>query len=382
MTGLKLKNYDTFAHTRDGIKLAEVKVLASKTNSGEQRRNVISDKAKESIYTELSVLLSAGVNLKSALELLTIQQPKKAARLVLLDVQDKIVRGSGLAEAMKCYRTFSAYEFHSVQIGEETGRLPAVLAELAGFYKRRIRQRRQLIQVLSYPVIVLTTAIGAVAFMLSFIVPMFSDVFMRFGGELPWLTKVIIKLSGIIRDNFIYFAVFVMLFALFVKGANKKSWFKKATGIFLMRLPIVGPIARGVFLARMCGALSLLTNAKVPLVQAIVLVRNMIDFYPIQASLEQVERDLLSGYSLHESLANFNLYDQRMVTLLKVGEETGRLDSFFERMAGLYNDETEHRSSILGTVLEPAIIIFLGAIVGLVLMAMYLPLFELGMSFQ
>jgi type IV pilus assembly protein PilC len=145
---------------------------------------------------------------------------------------------------------------------------------------------------------------------------------------------------------------------------------------------VVGPVVRGVHLARLCGSLALLTSARVPLVQAISLVRQMVGFYPVQHSLEQVERDLLAGMSLHGSLSRFPVYDRRLVTLLRVGEESGKLDAFFSRPAAQYSEEVEHRSAVLGSALEPVIIIFLGAVVGLVLMAMYLPLFELGTNLQ
>jgi hypothetical protein len=117
-------------------------------------------------------------------------------------------------------------------------------------------------------------------------------------------------------------------------------------------------------------------------VQAIALVRQMVGFHPVQHSLEQVERDLFAGMSLHGSLSRFPVYDRRLVTLLRVGEESGQLDVFFSRLATQYNEEVEHHSAVLGSALEPVIIIFLGAVVGLVLMAMYLPLFELGTNLQ
>ncbi|MDJ1497756.1 type II secretion system F family protein [Cytophagaceae bacterium DM2B3-1] len=338
----------------------------------------INDKFKESFYLELSVLLSAGVDIKGSLELLEDQQSKAKLKDLIRNIRESIISGASVSEAVRQTEHFSAYEFYSLQIGEETGKLTQVLTELAAYYTKKLKQRRQMMQALSYPIIVLSTSVGAVGFMLRFIVPMFSDVFKRFGGELPYLTAQIIKLSKALESYGWTLLVLIALIVAFVRMNKQKEWFQRHSTRLILKLPIVGEIVRRVYLARLCSSFALLIGARVPLLQAIGLVRKMINFYPIATSLEQVEKDILQGELFHKSLSRFPVYDAKMIALLKVGEEVNQLDFFFDKLAVQNNEEVEHRSALLSSALEPMIIIFLGLIVGVILVAMYLPLFQLS----
>ena len=340
----------------------------------------LSDKLKESFYLELSILLTAGVDIKAALELLGGQQRKQKYKVLFNSIKEQIISGSSLSEATKYSGYFTAYEYYSLRIGEETGKLAQVLSDLANYFNRKIKQRRQLIQALSYPVIVLVTSFGAVAFMISFIVPMFSDVFKRFGGELPYITKVIISLSAFLRQYswLLLFVVFSSI--LSIRFVKNRDWFQHYSSWFLLKLPIMGTIIRKVYLSRLSSSFGLLISSKVPLLQAIQLVEQMIQFYPISQSLKQIEEDALHGVSLYKSMEKHSIYDARMLALIKVGEEVNKLDFFFYNLASQYNEEVEYQSSVMSSALEPFIIIFLGAVVGIILLAMYLPLFQLSTS--
>jgi type IV pilus assembly protein PilC len=338
----------------------------------------ISDKFKESLYLELSILVSAGVDIRAALELLEKQQTNKKFTALYLDLKNKVIGGLSISEAFKSTSHFTAYEYYSLQIGEETGKITNVLQELAAFYSKKLKQRRQLIQALSYPVIVIFTSVVAIVFMFNFIVPMFSDIFKRFGGDLPYITKVIVGLSVFFQNNLLYMLLVLVGFVLMIQLNKKKVWYRKYSSIVTARLPIFGAIVTRVHLARCCSSFGLLVGSKVPLLQAIRLVKQMIDYYPISTSLDKIEADILQGESLHKSLSKFAIYDPRMVALVKVGEEVNKLDFFFNKLSAQYNDEIEYRASILSSALEPFIIIFLGLMVGIILIAMYLPLFQLS----
>jgi type IV pilus assembly protein PilC len=340
--------------------------------------NVFGDKVKEAFYMELSILIGAGVDIKAALELLCKQQKKNNVKVIITDIKDKIISGYSFSEAAKTTGYFTSYEYYSLRIGEESGKTTEILVELAAYYTKKLKQKRQIIQALSYPILVLGTSLGAVGFMLTFIVPMFSDVFKRFGGDLPYITKVIINLSKGLSDNILFILATLLAIGWAVWFMRRYEWYKKYSSNLLLSLPVVGGMMRRIYLAQMCGSFTLLLGAKVPLLQAIELVRQMISFYPIYTSLKEVEKDILTGLSLHESLEKFPVYDPRLVTLLKVGEEVNKLELFFQKLTTQYNEEVEYQASILSSVLEPFIIIFLGLVVGTVLVAMYLPLFELS----
>lgn len=337
----------------------------------------LSDKQKEAVYLELGLLLGAGVDVKAALDL-QVQQYTGAVQTTLSEIRAQVLAGSSISAAVQASGKFTPYEYFSLQIGEESGRLVSILQELASYYTRKIKQRRQITQALAYPVVVMTTALGAVLFMLNFIVPMFSDVFRRFGGKLPQLTQLIVELSVFVREHWPQGAV---LFAILLAAnfrLRKTPAYQRLAGNAVLRMPIVGPIVRRVYLARLCSSLALLSGAHIPLLQALELARQMLGFPPIATALQTVEHNVMQGAALHTSLQAFSIFDARMIALLKVGEEVNKLDYFFGVLAQQYTEEVEHRTSLLSTTLEPLIIIFLGLVVGTILIAMYLPIFQMS----
>lgn len=341
----------------------------------------MSDKKKEAFYLELSILLAAGVDIKTAFELITEGHAKEKDRNFFERMKERIVGGTTLSEAMQQTGFFSAYEYHSIQIGEETGKLHTVLKELARFYREKIRQRRQLISALTYPAVVILTSVGAIFFMLNFIVPMFEDIFKRFGGDLPWITAMILNISAVFATYFYLFILIVIAGTVFILSQRKKEWFRKHSIRLVLNIPLIGEVIRKIYLSRFCHAMTLLIGSRIPMLRAISLTRQMINFYPVETALAQVETDVLKGMPLHQSLSNFLFFPKRMISLIKVGEEVNQLDLFFNKIADQYHEEVEYQAGVLSTLIEPFIIIFLGLIVGIILVAMYLPLFQLSSTF-
>jgi len=153
--------------------------------------NKFSDKQKESFYLELKNMLEAGFDIRTSLDLIENNFKNQSHKKIIRALKEAVIMGSTLSEALKRENDFSTYEYYSIQIGEETGRLGKVLEELSLYYSKKLKQRRQFISAISYPIVIVLTSIAAIFFMLYFIVPMFMDVFSRFGGELPVLTESI-----------------------------------------------------------------------------------------------------------------------------------------------------------------------------------------------
>ena len=340
--------------------------------------NSFSNKKKEAFYTELSVLLNAGISLKEALSLLEEEQKKRTDKALLTTIVEDLILGKSFSDSIKAFKDFTEYEYYSIKIGEETGTLQKVTEELGLFFRRRNEQRRNVMNALSYPIVVLITAMLAVLFMLRYVVPMFADIFKQHQVELPWLTKMVINASNIFQDYF--WVIVVLLLALFIarKVVSKKIWYKKYASKLLLKIPFIGELLRKMYIGQFTQAVALLTTAKVPVLNSIQLTKKMIDFYPLQTALHDVESKILSGNSLSESLKPHKVFDNKMVSLLRVAEETNQNEFIFERLTTQYNDEIQYKSKMLSTVLEPLIIVFLGAFVAVILIAMYLPMFTLS----
>lgn len=340
------------------------------------------DKKKEYLYMELSSLLQAGINLKSSLELVATDQQKAQDKALFKQIQEVVLKGTSLSKGLQETGKFSLYEVYSLQIGEETGKIIEVLSDLAKYYQNKIRQRRKIVSALTYPCIVMATSLGAVFFMLKFVVPMFGDVFKRFGGELPWVTAKIINISQALENSFFYIVLLFGLIVAFVVTSRNKEWFRRSASSTLLKIPVVGSLVQKIYLARFANVMRLLINARLPLLRAIALVRQMIAYYPVEASLQKIEQDIMNGKSLHQSMQHFDIYPSKMIQLIKVGEETNQLDHFFGKISEQYVEEVEFKTAAISGMMEPLIIIFLGLIVGIILIAMYLPLFQMSNTFQ
>jgi len=314
------------------------------------------------------------------LELLEEEQTVSKYAEIIRNIKDDLVLGHSLWEALQKSGPFTPYEYYAIQIGEETGKLIIVMEQLYQYFATRLKQRRQFVNALSYPVIILITSIGAVTFMLLFIVPMFDDVFKRFGGELPVMTQIIIDLAAFFRERAYLIGLAILFVVYFFHRNRNKTWMLAYSTKVMKRIPVLGTIVYSLHLARFCSSMSLLLGSKVPLLRSLNLVHQMIDFYPIQISLKTIENEILHGAFLHASMAGFPVYDKKFISLVKIGEEVNKLDVFFEKLSKQYSSDAEHRMGLLGTFLEPFMIIFLGLVVGFILLAMYLPMFQLSTS--
>jgi type IV pilus assembly protein PilC len=337
-----------------------------------------SNKKKEVFYTELSVLLNAGITLKNSLSLIEEEQKKEVDKNLIKKIIENLVQGQTFSEAIKHSKVFSEYEYYSLKIGEETGSLQKVSKELGLFYRRKNEQRRTILNALSYPLIVIITAIFAVVFMLQFVVPMFVGIFKQNKVEIPWITKVIVSASEVFQHNFFNIFILISVLIIFRYFISKKRWYKKWTSKILLKIPYIGELSRKIYISQFTQATALLVSAKVPLLHCIQLTKKMIDFYPLQFALMSIENEIIQGKELSESLSNYPIFDKKMISLLKVAEQTNQNEYIFGRLTEQYTEDIQYQSKLLSTVLEPVIMVFLGALVAVILIAMYLPMFKLS----
>lgn len=341
----------------------------------------LSDKKKQAFFFELSTLLNSGIDLKNSLDLITIENAIDRNSTVIKSIKEKVIMGTSLSLAVQISGKFSDYDFYSIQIGEETGKQAEVLQELGIYYGRKVEQQRKITSALTYPVIVLSTSAGAVFFMLRFVVPMFSDVFKRFGGKLPWMTEMVIAGSAFLGTYLLPFSLTLAGVIYLTYRFRTKVWFRSRISASVLKIPVVGELVKKIYLARFCNTMRLLVSTKIPLLRAIAMSGQTIGFYPLEISLKATEQGIMNGRALHECLSDFPVYPPKLIQLIKVGEEINKLDYFFENISRQYVAEIEYQTTALSKLIEPMIIIFLGFVVGFILVAMYLPMFEMSNSF-
>lgn len=338
----------------------------------------LSDKKKGFIYKDLSTLLKAGIDFKTALTIVRDEQKNDLAKSIMDSLLNDVVKGKGLFEAMEATNQFSPYEIFSVKIGEETRKLNNILDELQRFFQRKVKLKKQIISILTYPAFILILTFATLYFMLTYVVPLFESVFNQFDKELPTLTKYVIALSDNFNTFFSIFIAFTILIAFTFQRVKNKPSFKRITSKLLLRIPFFGKLIKEIYLTRFCQSMALLLVSKTSLVESLNLVKKMIGYYPIEQALSTVEKDIVRGNSLGNSLSKFSIFDTNIISMVKVAEQVNQLDSMFLNLANHYDEEVEHKTKVMGTIIEPLLILFIGGIVGIIMVSMYAPMFDLS----
>ncbi|MDR1671296.1 MAG: type II secretion system F family protein [Alistipes sp.] len=342
----------------------------------------VKDARKETFFSELHSLLDSGLDFSHAFRLLIEGEGGEGDdrfREILSRLYSDVVAGNSLWCALESCGRFSPLDSGVVRIGEETGRLSDALAFLVDYYHKKITQARMVSSAVSYPLIILAMALVVVVFMLAVIVPMFEQVYSRMGGELPAMTRWIISMSK-------RFPLYAMVGGCIAAGvgvllylSRDNAAVREGMSRLVLATPVAGDIVRKNSQASFCKLLFLLTSSGVPLLTGIVMLRSIIRFYPYRRSLGTIATGLEKGESLSANLEKSpRLYSRRLTTLLRVGEETGRLPQMLQKQGDDLTRELEHRLRSLANILEPALILLVGTLVAVILISMYLPMFKLG----
>ena len=340
--------------------------------------NKFNSKKKEAFYNDLEILLRAGVDLRKSFEILVEEQRGEKDEAFYEDIFNQILSGKSLADALKSTGKFTDYEYYSIVIGEESNLLIEILVELKRYFKKKTDLRKQIVSVLSYPIFVFVVTIGIVSFLLTSLVPMFAKLYKQFDSELPELTQFIVYVS----ENILYFAGVgfgtIVVVVLLYYNVRKQEWFRSGSAQVLLKIPLIGPYIKKIHITRFTSSLQLLLVAKTPLVKSLTLTRNMNSFYPLDGILEDVIQKVTKGSSLHEGLRSHTFFPNRFISLVKVGEETNELDTMLTKLSEQFYDDLEHQSKIFGKLMEPIMLLVIGGFVGVIVMAIYLPMFNLG----
>lgn len=341
-----------------------------------------STKNKKIFFEDLSILLSSGIDLVNALKLVINSFKKEKDKSLIREFIKDLTEGNSFFKVLKDSKKFSPYEYYSIKIGEETGRLNQVLIELSKYESDRIDQQKKVVSAFSYPSVILLTAIIAVGFMLTFIVPMFEEIFKRFDKELPYLTRMIIHLSERSGYYLIILLIIILTIYLIHKSLNTNIKYLTLLSSTIIKIPVFGILIRKIVLAKFCLAMELLLSAKTPLVESLKMSGDMINLYILKTALFTMHQDILNGSALNKSMEKFEIFDNRMVALIKVAEEVNKLEEIFRQLKVQLNKDIEYQTSIISSIMEPMLIVFIGIFVGLILISMYLPIFQISSSFM
>src|SRR5712691_10245156 len=337
--------------------------------------------AKElAIFTrQFSVMIDAGLPLVQCLEILASQQENKVFQKVLTGTRAQVEGGATLSAAMRTSpKVFDALYVNMVEAGETGGILDTILQRLSTYIEKNVKLQRAVKSALVYPVGVLTVAGGVITLLLWKVVPIFATLFAGLGVDLPLPTKIVIGLSNFVGSIFGLLIVVAFVGAIF----GLKVWYGTPQGRFVLdtivlKLPVLGILMRKIAVARFTRTLGTLISSGVPILEGLDITAKTAGNAVVERALQKVMRSLEEGKSLTEPLKDSEVFPGMVTQMIAVGEQTGAMDAMLQKIADFYEEEVDAAVKDLLTALEPIMIVFLGVIVGGVVISMYLPLFSL-----
>jgi type IV pilus assembly protein PilC len=334
-------------------------------------------------FTRLfATMIDAGLPLVQCLDILAQQQPKPAFAAVLKDIKNSVEGGSTFSDALRKHpRIFDELFVNLIQAGEAGGILDSILGRLSIYLEKRQKLVRQVKGALSYPTIVFFIAIGVMGVMLTFVIPAFENMFAEFGGgkdALPALTRFMVALS----HGFITFLPLVIAVAVGIAVAFsytlKQPKGKRAFHKTLLILPIMGPVLQKIAVARFTRTLGTLLQSGVPILDALEICAKTSGNMVLESAIMHVRQRISEGQNMVEPLMEAKVFPDMVVQMIGVGEQTGALDQMLNKIADFYEEETDVAVASMTSMLEPIMMVGIGGMVGVVLVSMYLPIFELA----
>ncbi len=358
----------------------------SKSGTGAQRwfeRRTIGTGDLSLLTRQWSSLLGAGLTAEQSLAALIDQAESTAVRQTLAGVRGELTAGYSLRAALDRHSaSFPPVYRASVAAGEKSGQLPAVMDELADYLDRRDALRRKTLQALIYPVLVAAVALVIITALMVYVVPQVVSVFQGGKQSLPWLTRALIVVSGLLR-NYGWLLVSGLLAAFFLaRAALREDAVRRRWHRWLLGLPLLGRHLRTLESARFASTLAMLAGSGVPLLTALEAGKQVIGLLPLRDAIDVAIARVREGVPLSRALAESRRFPALLIHLVASGEQTGRLDSMLKRAALLQESELENRTAILTSLLEPALLLTMGGFVLLIVLAVMQPIIEINHLFR
>ncbi len=331
---------------------------------------------------QLSVLIDAELPLIQSLGILEEQQRNHYFRNVIKTVKEDVEAGSTLNQAKRKHpKAFDDLYCNLIASGEQSGSLDIMLRRLAEFIEKTVRLRAKVKQAMVYPVAIVIFAVLVAVFMLWKVIPIFATIFRDLGAELPAITAFVVQLSDFVQNYILFVFLGLIGFVLafrYYRGTTPGRW---STDKALLKLPLFGPLLYKVAMTRVTRTLATLISGGVPMLEALKITSTTAGNVVVEKEILDSRKLVSEGKTMAESFKASGRFPTMMLQMINVGEATGTLDEMLSKLAAFYDEEVDNAVSALLSVLEPVMMIFVGGIVGSLVVSMYLPIFSLMQQF-
>lgn len=328
---------------------------------------------------EFSVLIKAGLPIIQALNAIIKKGEEDELSDVLMSIRNDISGGASLSEAFSNYsHIFSNLYVASLQSGEKSGNIPLSLTRYIDYMKKISQIRQKIISASVYPVILTVVSLFALIFLMIYVVPSFTSTYFEAGTELPGLTLVLVEISNFIKSKFIYILVLLAAAVIALKYSMRSDSFRAYIDRIKLKIPFIGDLYANYSISKLSRTLSTILRGGTPLVESIRISSGVMDNSFLKENLMGVAGSIEKGAGFAESLSNTGVFPVLSLKMIESGESGGALEQVLEEVADFYESDVDTRISVLTSSIEPALMVIMGLLIGFIVLAMYMPIFQMA----
>ncbi|MCG6929748.1 MAG: type II secretion system F family protein [Desulfofustis sp.] len=339
----------------------------------------VTDKDVVVFTRQLATMIDAGLPLVQCLEILSKQQENSTFKKTIAQIQEDVEAGTTFADAMRKHpKVFDSLYSNMIEAGETGGILDTILNRLALFMEKTMALKKKIKGAMTYPAICLAISILILIVILVFVIPVFEEMFSQMDAALPVPTQIVVAISNAFKDNLLWIILPVILLAYIFKKVYATEKGRYRIDQMFLRMPVVGVLIRKVAVAKFTRTLSTMLQSGVPILEALQVVAKTAGNKVIEVAVFRVADAISEGRPMAEPLMESGVFPNMVVQMINVGESVGALDTMLEKIADFYDEEVDQAVANLTAMIEPFMMVFLGGMIGALVVAMYLPIFEMA----
>ena len=328
---------------------------------------------------QFSTMIDAGLPIIQCLEILYTQQGNKTFKRMIKEIKEKVEGGATMAEALKRFpKHFDDLFVNMIAAGEAGGILDAILRRLAAYMEKAAKLKAQVKGAMTYPIVTLIIAVAVLGVILVFVIPVFEEMFADFGGELPIPTQIVVAASEIVKSKIVYIIIGIIILGFTARKFYATEKGQDVADDLLLKIPVFGELLRKVAVAKFTRTMGTMLASGVAILEALDIVAKTAGNRTVEKAIYDVRSGIAEGRTMADPLQESGVFPAMVCQMISVGESTGALDAMLEKIADFYDEEVDQAVDNLTALIEPFMLVFLGVMIGGLVVAMYLPIFKMA----
>jgi type IV pilus assembly protein PilC len=328
---------------------------------------------------QFSTMIDAGLPIIQCMDILHAQQENATFKKMLKNIKEQVESGATLADSLKKYpQQFDDLFVNMVSAGEAGGILDTILRRLSAYMEKAAKLKSQVKGAMTYPIVTMVIAVAVVAVILVFVIPVFQEMFADMGGALPPITQIVVAMSEFVKSKIHWIVIGIVIFIFAFKKYYKTEKGRKLVDATMLKLPVFGLLIRKVSVAKFTRTMGTMLSSGVAILEALDIVAKTSGNKTVEQAIYTVRSGIAEGRTMADPLAESGVFPAMVCQMISVGESTGALDAMLEKIADFYEEEVDQAVDNLTSLIEPFMLVFLGVVIGTLVVAMYMPIFKMA----